>query len=96
MPGEHLDLTSDPHLAPREESAANSPGREPSVDNAPAASSPCGRKFVGIHFVCCDRYGRIYLNRQQSAYEGHCPKCSKKIRIAIGPGGTSSRFFTAG
>ena len=54
------------------------------------------RRFVGIHFVCCDVYTRIYVNRDESAYEGNCPRCARRVRLAIGPGGTSSRFFTAG
>jgi hypothetical protein len=54
------------------------------------------RRFVGVHFICCDTYARVYTNRGQTAYEGHCPKCAKKLRLAIGPGGTDSRFFTAG
>jgi hypothetical protein len=53
------------------------------------------RKFVGVHFTCCDAYSRVYINRDQTAYEGLCPKCAKKIRLAIGPGGTDARFFTA-
>jgi hypothetical protein len=54
-----------------------------------------GRRFVGVHFACCDVYTRVYINRDQSAYEGNCPKCAKRVRLPIGPGGTDSRFFTA-
>ncbi len=54
------------------------------------------RKFVGVQFTCCDVYTRVYINRDETAYEGHCPKCGKKVRLEIGPGGTDSRFFTAG
>jgi hypothetical protein len=54
------------------------------------------RPFVGVHFVCCDTYARVYVNRGKTAYEGHCPKCAKKVRLRIGPGGTDARFFTAG
>ena len=53
------------------------------------------RDFLGIHFKCCNTYGRLYKNRQQNAYEGHCPICGKQSRIPIGKGGTASRFFTA-
>jgi hypothetical protein len=61
-----------------------------------AKSAPAsGRKFVGIHFTCCDLYTRVYANRDETAYEGRCPKCGKKVRLGIGPGGTDSRFFTA-
>lgn len=61
----------------------------------PDVSSNAGRKFVGVHFTCCDAYTRVYINRDESAYEGNCPKCGKKIRLGIAPGGTDSRFFTA-
>jgi hypothetical protein len=80
MVGEHLDLT------------------EGMPDNrAPAgAAAPSGRRFVGIHFVCCDVYTRVYINCKATAYEGSCPKCAKRVRLRIGPGGTDARFFTAG
>jgi hypothetical protein len=54
------------------------------------------RKFVGVRFVCCDVYARVYINRDETAYEGNCPKCAKRVRLKIGPGGTDARFFTAG
>ena len=50
-------------------------------------------RFLGIHFVCCDVYSRVYTNRDQTAYVGHCPRCAKPIRLQIGSGGTDSRFF---
>ena len=53
------------------------------------------RKFVGVQFKCCDVYSRVYINRDKTAYEGNCPKCAKRVRLTIGPGGTDSRFFTA-
>jgi hypothetical protein len=64
-------------------------------DKAGADSSAAGRRFVGVHFTCCDVYTRVYVNREQTAYEGNCPKCAKRVRLPIGPGGTDSRFFTA-
>jgi len=51
------------------------------------------RRFLGIQFGCCDVYARIYLNVNSTAYEGHCPKCAKPVRINVGPGGTQCRFF---
>lgn len=62
-----------------------------------ASSRPTGeRRFVGVQFNCCDVYTRVYINRDETAYEGRCPKCGKQVRLGIGPGGTDSRFFTAG
>ena len=79
MPGEYLDLSSDPATSP-----------------ADGPRQPDSRRFVGVHFVCCDVYSRVYINRDQTAYEGNCPKCAKRVRLRIGPGGTDARFFTAG
>ncbi len=77
MPGENLDLTSEP-----------GPDRD-------SPQSGQGRRFVGIHFTCCDVYARVYINANKTAYLGNCPRCARRIEILIGPDGTSSRFFTA-
>jgi hypothetical protein len=60
-----------------------------------AADEPAGRKFLGVQFACCGVYSRVYMNRQRTAYIGHCPRCTKKVEIKIGPGGSETRFFTA-
>ncbi|MEX2140033.1 MAG: hypothetical protein WD894_12280 [Pirellulales bacterium] len=87
MPGEFLDLSSDPD--------PNRPAGSPSPDSRFASGGAGVRRFVGIHFACCDVYSRIYINRQETAYVGHCPRCTRRIELKIGPGGTDSRFFTA-
>jgi hypothetical protein len=63
--------------------------------DADRSGKQAGRRFVGVHFVCCDVYTRVYINRDQTAYEGNCPRCAKRVRLQIGPGGTDARFFTA-
>ncbi len=60
------------------------------------ANEAARRRFVGVHFICCDVYTRVYVNRDETAYEGKCPKCAKQVTLRIGPGGTDARFFTAG
>jgi hypothetical protein len=84
MAGEHLDLSSDP----------NDDESRGSTEAGQAAAA--GRPFLGVHFVCCDVYARIYVNRERTAYTGYCPHCSRPVRVRIGPGGSSSRFFQAG
>jgi hypothetical protein len=67
-----------------------------SDDASPApAFGPLPRPWVGIKFDCCGVYTRVYRNRDDTAYTGHCPKCLRKIRLAVGPGGTDARFFAA-
>jgi hypothetical protein len=78
MPGESFDAVSEPS------------GPSPNHD----ADARVGRKFVGVKFECCATYARIYLNREQTAYVGNCPRCAKQLRLRVGPGGTDSRFFT--
>lgn len=53
------------------------------------------RKFLGVHFQCCNVYARIYVNPEGTAYKGNCPRCGKRVEVKVGPGGTDSRFFTA-
>ena len=49
--------------------------------------------FLGVMFNCCSVYTRIYKNKDGTAYVGRCPRCLKSVRIPVGEGGTSERFF---
>jgi hypothetical protein len=74
------------------------PGEHLDFESSPPAapeSKAQRRRYVGIHFACCDQYARVYVNREETAYVGHCPRCTRRVTIKIGPGGTSERFFTA-
>jgi len=51
--------------------------------------------YLGIMFNCCSVYSRIYKNKAGTAYVGRCPKCLKNVKIQVGEGGTSGRFFNA-
>ena len=53
------------------------------------------RPYLGITFNCCGTYGRIYKNKEGTAYVGRCPKCMRTIKIPVGKGGTEQRFFNA-
>lgn len=54
-----------------------------------------GRPWLAVKWRCCSVYSRVYRNLQATAYEGACPACGKPLRVKIGTGGTTSRFFEA-
>lgn len=54
------------------------------------------RQFLGIWFDCCHAYGRIYKNKEGTAYVGRCPRCLRSVRVRVGEGGTNQRFFRGG
>ena len=58
-------------------------------------NQPTPRPFLGVFFVRCNVYGRLYKNAEGTAYVGQCPRCGTPYTILIGAGGTSSRFFKA-
>lgn len=58
--------------------------------------SDTARRFLGVRFVCCDMYSRIYINKKQTAYVGNCPKCAKQVHMRIAEGGSDARFFEVG
>ncbi|MFW6118957.1 MAG: hypothetical protein ACOC7S_01325 [Planctomycetota bacterium] len=60
-----------------------------------ADTRPKGKKFLGVMFECCHVYARLYRNTRGDAYEGRCPRCSRRVRVRIDPEGTDQRFFTA-
>jgi len=66
-------------------------GWEKSAAQAQGMQKP----WIAITWTCCSVYSRVYRNRQGDAYEGQCPKCSKRVRVRVGPGGTNVRFFDA-
>ena len=64
-------------------------------ENSDPGSESGQRKWIGINFECCGVYTRIYRNREGTAYEGYCPRCSRPVRIKVGEGGTKHRMFRA-
>lgn len=68
------------------------------TSDVPGSDTPASadrRQFLGVHFECCDIYTRVYVNRDTTAYVGYCPKCARRVRFPISPGGTTARFFRA-
>jgi hypothetical protein len=63
--------------------------------DATSSASLKGRPWLAISWKCCSVYSRVYRNKQATAYEGRCPKCSRQLKVPIGEGGTSNRFFEA-
>jgi hypothetical protein len=51
------------------------------------------KKFLGIQFLGCNTYGRLYPNKDQTFYEGRCPRCGLSLRVRIAEGGVKDRFF---
>lgn len=70
-------------------------GIEAPVGREEDSSSARGRPWVGIHFDCCGIYARVYRAEGATAYVGQCPRCFRKVKLRVGPGGTDSRFFVA-
>ena len=52
------------------------------------------KPWLGIMFECCNVYRRIYMNNDQNAYEGMCPRCGGKIKVIISPDGATRRIFS--
>lgn len=53
------------------------------------------KPYLGIMYNCCGVYGRIYKNKEGTAYVGSCPKCMRNLKVPVGKGGTEQRFFNA-
>ena len=54
-----------------------------------------GRPFIGVHFVCCGVYARIYRQPNAKAYRGRCPRCLRTLKVRVGAEGVDARIFQA-
>lgn len=54
------------------------------------------RPAIYVHFVCCNAYAQIWLNKAGTAYAGHCPKCARPFHLRVAAGGSGSKFWRAG
>lgn len=53
------------------------------------------KPFIGVKFDCCQVYTRIYANKDETAYEGRCPKCLRKVCIEIHKKSVHCKFYSA-
>ncbi|GJQ24490.1 MAG: hypothetical protein HBSAPP01_22800 [Candidatus Brocadia sapporoensis] len=53
------------------------------------------KRYIGVTFDCCHVYTRIYSNKEETAYEGRCPRCLRVIGIKIHKDGVNCKFFSA-
>ena len=51
------------------------------------------RPWLGVHFVCSNKYVRVYRDADGSRYQARCPLCGRCAIFRVGNGGTSSRQF---
>jgi hypothetical protein len=57
------------------------------------ASRAAGRPWIGVRFLCAGAYIRVSRNPDGTAYHAACPRCGKRVRFRVGPGGSNNRFF---
>lgn len=51
------------------------------------------RPYLSLYFRCCNAYARVYLNRAETAFAGHCPKCAAPVTIPVSEEGSDARFW---
>ncbi|RMH29962.1 MAG: hypothetical protein D6692_03680 [Planctomycetota bacterium] len=78
---------------PRTISLLETSGLSPGRDAPGSGDGGGGRPWIGVRFVCAGAYVRVYRNVQGTGYLASCPKCGRRMRFRVGPGGTNSRFF---
>jgi len=67
--------------------------RYPASEPADRPATGDARPWIGVQFACAKAYVRVYRNAQGTGYLAGCPKCGKRMRFRVGPGGTNKRFF---
>lgn len=64
-----------------------------SVSNLTSGGGPDNRPWIGVHFVCSNRYIRVRRGADGTAYLARCPSCGRCLRFRVGAGGSAQRFF---
>lgn len=63
------------------------------VDQRVSPGSGSARPWLGVHFVCANKYVRVYRDADGAKYTARCPACGRCAIFRVGAGGTESRQF---
>jgi hypothetical protein len=70
------------------------PGRLDILEGTTAPAPPAGaRPWLGVFFVCSNRYVRVTRHPSSQSCTARCPSCGKSITFRVGPGGTTQKLF---
>jgi hypothetical protein len=64
-----------------------------SMNSSSTEKKAGSKKFLGIHFLGCNTYARLYPNREGTHFQGRCPRCGLTMKVRIAPYGSDDRFF---
>lgn len=64
-------------------------------DNKATDIPKARKRFIGVKFDCCQVYTRIYANKDETSFEGRCPKCLRKVSIKTHKKGVNLKWFSA-
>lgn len=65
----------------------------PGIPSSERSAPHTGRPWLGIQFVCANRYRRVFRDVNGNEYLARCPSCGKCVRFRVGQGGSNERFF---
>jgi hypothetical protein len=86
--GKYIDLSNEAPKNQRTPASKTGGTKKPQSTDQPAH-----REFLGINFECCRVYSRIFINDEETKFQGNCPRCGKFVQFEIDPNGTDARFF---
>jgi hypothetical protein len=71
-------------------------GREPlnlGGQGETVGPQPGPRPWLGVRFLCANKYVRVYRDVDGTRYTARCPSCGRCAVFRVGEGGTASRQF---
>ncbi|HZW09062.1 MAG TPA: hypothetical protein VFF69_04085 [Phycisphaerales bacterium] len=63
------------------------------VEGGGAGPGGVPRPWLGVRFVCANKYVRVYRDADGTRYTARCPSCGRCVVFRVGEGGTASRQF---